>query len=169
MVRIWRGSFRGNDPFRHPSMRLPGESPLPAQTFPGKSRLPVHLFRAKNHFAAQHAPRPPWLMVRTMGKDRTASSQTVAPLPATRGSKVAVRSGGCGATTTAVTSVEYAVMLALILGVILISIKLLGTNTKQLWTSNSTRCKAPAWAVEPLGVSPRRRDQPACGSAVASA
>jgi Flp pilus assembly pilin Flp len=39
---------------------------------------------------------------------------------------------------TAVTSVEYAVMLALILGIILIAITLLGTNTKAMWTNNST-------------------------------
>jgi len=76
-------------------------------------------------------------MVRTMGKDPTASSQTVAPLPAAHGSERPRARRRLWRDNDAVTSVEYAVMLALILGVILISIKLLGTNTKQLWTTNS--------------------------------
>jgi Flp pilus assembly pilin Flp len=40
--------------------------------------------------------------------------------------------------TAAATAVEYAVMLALILGIILVSITLLGTNAKALWTTNNT-------------------------------
>jgi Flp pilus assembly pilin Flp len=81
-------------------------------------------------------------MVRTMGKNRTVSGQAVAPVRAARTRKIR---GGKGRRAlgrlwrdnAAVTSVEYAVMLALILGVILVSIKLLGTNTKALWTNNS--------------------------------
>jgi Flp pilus assembly pilin Flp len=40
--------------------------------------------------------------------------------------------------TSAATAVEYAVMLALILCAVLVSISLVGANTKQLWTSNNT-------------------------------
>ncbi len=78
-------------------------------------------------------------MVRTMGKDRTVSGQAVVPASATLSRKRGPRQhAGYARDSAAATSVEYAVMLALILGVILISIQLLGTNTKQLWTSNST-------------------------------
>jgi Flp pilus assembly pilin Flp len=38
----------------------------------------------------------------------------------------------------AATAVEYAVMLALILGIILGSIALVGLNTKQAWNNNNT-------------------------------
>jgi Flp pilus assembly pilin Flp len=77
-------------------------------------------------------------MVRTMGTDRIAPAQTVVPLPATRGSRIRRALRWLCHDSAAVTSVEYAVMLALILGVILISVKLLGTNTKALWTNNSS-------------------------------
>jgi Flp pilus assembly pilin Flp len=82
-------------------------------------------------------------MVRTMGKDRTVSGQAVALVRTTRarairGGKGRRALGRLWRDNAAVTSVEYAVMLALILGIILVSIKLLGTNTKQLWTNNST-------------------------------
>jgi pilus assembly protein Flp/PilA len=39
----------------------------------------------------------------------------------------------------AATSVEYAVMLALILAVILGAVAVLGQDTKQVWTSNNTQ------------------------------
>jgi Flp pilus assembly pilin Flp len=39
---------------------------------------------------------------------------------------------------TAATSVEYAVMLALILGVIFGSIAIVGQDTKQVWQQNNT-------------------------------
>ena len=82
-------------------------------------------------------------MVRTMGKDRTVSEQTVALLRARRfrarcGSAGRHALGRLWRDNAAVTSVEYAVMLALILGIILVSIKLLGTNTQQLWMTNSS-------------------------------
>jgi Flp pilus assembly pilin Flp len=78
------------------------------------------------------------LMVRTMGKDRTVFGQAVALLRARRGSQSRRALGRLWRDNAAVTSVEYAVMLALILGIILVSIKLLGTNTKALWTNNSS-------------------------------
>jgi len=81
---------------------------------------------------------PPQLMVCTMGRIRTVFGQAVALLGARRGSKGRRALRRLWGESAAVTSVEYAVMLALILGVILISIKLLGTNTKALWTSNSS-------------------------------
>jgi pilus assembly protein Flp/PilA len=39
---------------------------------------------------------------------------------------------------SAATAVEYAVMLALILGVIFASIAILGQDTKQVWQQNNT-------------------------------
>ncbi|HEX4143034.1 MAG TPA: hypothetical protein VHY91_05750 [Pirellulales bacterium] len=73
-----------------------------------------------------------------MGKKRTVFGHAVALFRARRGSKGRRALRRLWGDSAAVTSVEYAVMLALILGIILVSIKLLGTNTKALWTSNST-------------------------------
>jgi pilus assembly protein Flp/PilA len=77
-------------------------------------------------------------MVCTMGRHRTLTKRSTVPSP------TQIRLGICRALgrftrdSSAATSVEYAVMLALILGVILVSITLLGSNTKQLWTTNNT-------------------------------
>jgi len=43
---------------------------------------------------------------------------------------------------TAATTVEYAVMLALILGVVFGSIAILGQDTRQVWQQNNTSMQA---------------------------
>ncbi|HTU27689.1 MAG TPA: hypothetical protein VMF30_19920 [Pirellulales bacterium] len=77
------------------------------------------------------------MTVRTMDYEQHAFDPPAEPVQAANAPRRRRTLGRLWHDNAAVTSVEYAVMLALILGVILISIKLLGSNTKALWSSNN--------------------------------
>jgi Flp pilus assembly pilin Flp len=73
-----------------------------------------------------------------MGKQRTEISRFGGQTLARGGLRVCRALTRFWSDPAGATAVEYAVMLALILGVILIAVTLVGTNTKQLWTTNQT-------------------------------